>query len=475
MGESTFFGLPISVPVWLNVVIVTALTVLAGIMAGLIMCVFSLDVNRLNGMVQSGNTRDAYLAKRVLMVLEKPHWLLVTLLVWNDLALEMQPLLLNMFLHPAAAVVVSVAITLIFCEIIPQAVFIHHAFAASAYLAPLVYALMWLTSPIAWPLSKLLDVIVGDKESVFFQRRQLRELIRLQEEIREQKRNENAEEDAAAPTASEADEADDDLTKEEVTIMLNVLSLSESTAKGMLHAPIEAMFKLHADAIVTQRVVEEVFNNGYTFIPVYDDEKDPTSVSRILMAKALLLLVYRAETESTRVRDLPLMPLARFSGDTQGTEIFLALQEMSPSIAAIVDSPAPFSPSLEAEIEHQPQSKVVGILTLRNVTELVHQTTFKPELDPRNPSPMQLMMHSWKTYRRFGESGGQRDGDPRNRIHHHCPRHHHHQYQRHSYHHRYSPNRSGGDDGGSPSRYASQRLEEGPKSPCSPASNRYLR
>ncbi|KPA84927.1 hypothetical protein ABB37_01375 [Leptomonas pyrrhocoris] len=387
MGE-TFFGMSVTVPAPIGVLIVLVLICLAGMMAGLVLCVFSLDIGRLTGIAYSGNQADAEGAKRLLAILEKPHWLLMALLTWNDIALEMMPLVLNAFLNPVVAIVTSVAITLIFCEILPQAIFIHHAFEFCAFLSPFIRALMWVTAPVAWPIGRLMDAIVGDKEAVFFQRRELREIIRIQDEMNEKKRQEKraAQESGQEDEENESDE--EDLTKEEATLMLNVLSLSESTAKDMIQIPIADMFKWHIDTILSHSAIAEVFAKGYNFIPVYEDLNNPANVTQLLMTKMLLLLIYRSESEELRVRDLQLMPLTRFSGGTQATDIFVHLQRISPSIVAITDGG---------------DDKVIGLLTLRNVSEQLHETTFEAEMDPRNHSPMQLMMRSWKVFRRVGE------------------------------------------------------------------------
>lgn len=387
MGES-FFGMSVSIPAPIGVLIVLILICVAGTMAGLVLCVFSLDIGRLTGFMHSGNQADADGAKRLLKILENPHWLLIALLTWNDIALEMMPLVLNAFLHPVVAIIASVAITLVFCEILPQAIFIHHAFEFCAFLSPFIRALMWVTAPVAWPIGRLMDAIVGDKEAVFFQRRELREIIRIQDELNEKRRQEKraAQESGLEDEENESDE--EDLTKEEATLMLNVLSLSESTAKDMIQIPIDSMFKWHIDTVLSLSAIAEVFAKGYNFIPVYEDVNDPANVTQLLMTKMLLLLIYRSESEELRVRDLQLVPLPRFSGATQATDIFVRLQTISPSITAITDGD---------------DNKVIGLLTLRNVSEQIHETTFQAEMDPRNPSPMQLMVRSWKVFRRVGE------------------------------------------------------------------------
>ncbi|KPI90138.1 hypothetical protein ABL78_0783 [Leptomonas seymouri] len=386
--SETFFGMSVVVPPLVGVLIVLILICLAGMIAGLVLCVFSLDIGRLTGIVHSGNQADAEGAKRLLAILDKPHWLLIALLTWNDIALEMMPLVLNAFLNPVVAVVTSVAITLVFCEILPQAIFIHHAFEFCAFLSPFIRMLMWITAPVAWPIGRLMDEIVGDKEAVFFQRRELREIIRIQEEMNEKRRQEKRVAQEGGLEDEENESNDEDLTKEEATLMLNVLSLSESTAKDMIQIPIDDMFKWHIDTILSPSAIAEVFAKGYNFIPVYEDVNDPSNVTQILMTKMLLLLIYWSESEELRVRDLQLVPLLRFSGETQATDIFVRLQGISPPLVAITD-----------EVD----DKVIGLLTLRNVLEQIHETTFHAEMDPQNPSSMQLMVRSWKVFRRVGE------------------------------------------------------------------------
>lgn len=386
--SETSFGMSVTIPAPIGVLIVLILICLAGMMAGLVLCVFSLDVGRLTGLTQSGNHADASGAKRLLTILENPHWLLIALLTWNDIALEMMPLVLSAFLNPVMAIVASVAITLIFCEILPQAIFIHHAFGFCAFLSPFIRALMWVTAPVAWPIGRLMDAVVGDKEAVFFQRRELREIIRIQDELNEKRRREKRAAQESGLEDEENESAEEDLTKEEATLMLNVLSLSESTAKDMIESPIDSMFKWHIDTILSPSAIADVFANGYSFVPIYEDANEPTNVTQLLMTKMLLLLIYRTELEELRVRDLQLVPLPRFSGATQATDIFVRLQGISPSIVAITD---------------EGDDKVIGLLTLRNVTEQIHETTFQAEMDPRNPSPMQLIVRSWKVFRRVGE------------------------------------------------------------------------
>lgn len=65
---------------------------------------------------RSGTERQKQLAKRIKPVLERPHVLLVTLLVCNALAAEALPLVLDRLADPITAIVVSVTVVLLFGE-----------------------------------------------------------------------------------------------------------------------------------------------------------------------------------------------------------------------------------------------------------------------------------------------------------------------------------------------------------------------
>lgn len=65
---------------------------------------------------RSGTERQRRLAQRIQPVLERPHVLLVSLLVCNALAAEGLPLVLDRLADPATAIILSVSVVLVFGE-----------------------------------------------------------------------------------------------------------------------------------------------------------------------------------------------------------------------------------------------------------------------------------------------------------------------------------------------------------------------
>lgn len=105
---------------WINLGVVIFCTVASGLMSGLTIGLASID--RLSLEVDSiGNSDVQKLTKRIFPVIDKHHWMLVTLLLCNACAMETLPIFLDKMVTPVEAIVISVSLVLIMGEIIPQA------------------------------------------------------------------------------------------------------------------------------------------------------------------------------------------------------------------------------------------------------------------------------------------------------------------------------------------------------------------
>ena len=57
-----------------------------------------------------------------------------------------------------------------------------YGLAIGAFMSPVVWMVIGITFPLSWPLSKLLDAILGQGEATFFRRGELKELVLLQQQ-----------------------------------------------------------------------------------------------------------------------------------------------------------------------------------------------------------------------------------------------------------------------------------------------------
>lgn len=131
-------------------------------MSGLTVGYLSIDELVLELKQKTGTEKEKKYSGIVIPILAKHHWLLVTLLVANAFAMEALPLFLDKLVPEFIAIILSVTLVLVFGEIIPQAICTGpNQVKIAAMISPVTIGLMWITSPISWPIGKLLDCVFG--------------------------------------------------------------------------------------------------------------------------------------------------------------------------------------------------------------------------------------------------------------------------------------------------------------------------
>ena len=98
------------------------LTLMAGLMSGLTLGLLSLDALDMEVLARSGTPAEKRYAGAIKPLVERQHFVLVTLLLCNAGAMEALPLFLDRLADPVTAIAISVSAVLVFGEILPQAV-----------------------------------------------------------------------------------------------------------------------------------------------------------------------------------------------------------------------------------------------------------------------------------------------------------------------------------------------------------------
>ncbi|CAN8311097.1 unnamed protein product [Cochlearia groenlandica] len=297
-------------PWWFVVVGVACLLVLfAGIMSGLTLGLMSLGLVELEILQQSGSSSEKKQASAILPVVKKQHQLLVTLLLCNAAAMEALPICLDKIFHPFVAVLLSVTFVLAFGEIIPQAICSRYGLAVGANFLWLVRILMILCYPIAYPIGKILDVVIGHNDTLF-RRAQLKALVSIH--------------------SLEAGKGGE-LTHEETMIISGALDLSEKTAEEAM-TPIESTFSLDVNTKLDWETVGKILSRGHSRIPVFLG--NPKNIIGLLLVKSLLTV--RAERE-TPVSSVSIRKIPRVPSDMPLYDILNEFQKGSSHMAAVVD------------------------------------------------------------------------------------------------------------------------------------------
>ncbi|XP_048136130.1 DUF21 domain-containing protein At4g14240-like isoform X7 [Rhodamnia argentea] len=284
------------------------LVLFAGIMSGLTLGLMSLGLVDLEILQRSGTNAEKKQAAAILPVVQKQHQLLVTLLLCNACAMEALPIYLDKLFNQYVAIILSVTFVLAFGEVIPQAICTRYGLAVGANFVWLVRILMIICYPIAYPIGKVLDWVLGHNEALF-RRAQLKALVSIH--------------------SQEAGKGGE-LTHDETTIISGALDLTEKTAEEAM-TPIESTFSLDVNSKLDWEAMGKILARGHSRVPVYSG--NPKNVIGLLLVKSLLTV--RPETE-TPVSAVSIRRIPRVPADMPLYDILNEFQKGSSHMAAVV-------------------------------------------------------------------------------------------------------------------------------------------
>ncbi|OAY75923.1 DUF21 domain-containing protein [Ananas comosus] len=198
---------------WVYLMVCLGLVMFAGLMSGLTLGLMSLSLVDLEVLRKAGTPTDQINAAKILPVVKNQHLLLCTLLIGNSLAMEALPIFLDALLPAWGAILISVTLILAFGEIIPQAVCSRYGLSVGARLAGVVRILLLVFFPVAYPISKLLDWLLGKGHFALMRRAELKTLVDMH--------------------GNEAGKGGE-LTHDETTIITGALDLTQKTAKDSM-------------------------------------------------------------------------------------------------------------------------------------------------------------------------------------------------------------------------------------------------
>ena len=342
---------------WIYLGVYVALVLIAGLMSGLTMGLLSLDIMSLNVLSSGGKPQEQKHAKKILPLVKRHHLLLVTLLLSNAAAVESMPLFLDKISSPVIAIVVSVTAVLIFGEVIPQAICTRYGLAIGATLSPLVIFLMVVTFPVSWPLSKLLDCLLGTDHSTFFRRAELSVLVNLHQNLDE--------------------ENEDPLTADEAMIINGALKMRDK-AVGEICTPIESVFSLNINEKMDRATMNLVLEKGHSRVPVCKDSKN--CFLGLLLIKNLIKIDPDDNLSMLQVFDEYRQPLYKISENTELYSVLNLFQLGKSHMFAVTANQGALARNVELT-PLSPSDLVIGIITLEDVIEELIQEEIIDETD----------------------------------------------------------------------------------------------
>ncbi|XP_050049272.1 unextended protein-like isoform X1 [Dermacentor andersoni] len=236
------------VPVWVNLLLIGTLLVWSGLFSGLTLGLMALDKTELKVIESCGTPEERDYARKILPLRRRGNYLLCTLVLGNVCVNSSFTILLDGMLSsgPVAVLLSTLGIVLL-GEIIPQAICSRYGLAIGARTILITKLFMIITFPLSWPISKLLDCVLGEEIGNVFDREKLTEYLRITKDYAQ-------------------------LENEELNIIFGALELTKKTAADIM-TRIEDVYMLPYDAVLDFETMSEIVKRGYTRIPVYEGTK----------------------------------------------------------------------------------------------------------------------------------------------------------------------------------------------------------
>lgn len=328
-----------------------ALVCCAGVVSGLNLALFSIDPIYVRIQGKTGTPQQQRYAEKLLPLLKNQHLTLVSLLVSNAALATALPLFLERLLNPIASLLVSVTAVLFFGEVMPQATFVRRAIPVCSFLAPFMWCLIAITFVISYPFSKLLDRIIGHKVEAM-EKEQLGAFFQLHE-----------------TNPNEVDQ----LLGSEVNVMRGAMALSTKTVKDVLKTTLDQTFMLSSSQPLSEQTIESILTSGFSRIPVCKND-NRKHVLGALLTKSLLPLAFTQPNPPPLVGDYHLNEVLRISEETSLYNVYESFQSGISNMAVVYSA----------------KGLMVGLLTLEDIFEVMHNMSITDETDLQNDHPLQV-------------------------------------------------------------------------------------
>ena len=185
-------------------------------------------------------------------------------------------------------------------------------------------------SPVAWPIARLLDRILGEDHGTFYKKAGLKTLVNLHKNL---------------------GAAGEQLNSDEVTIISAVLDLKEKHV-GSIMIPMEDVFTMSVDDVLDEQTMDLVLSHGYSRIPIYTRDNPENFVGMLLVK---MLITYDPE-DCKRVGDFALATLPETRPETSCLDIVNYFQEGKSHMVLVSEYPGEDHGAL-------------GVVTLEDVIE----------------------------------------------------------------------------------------------------------
>ena len=235
-------------PVYVVVIVYVVLLLVSALCSGLNLGLMSLDLSELNLLKKIGSPQEKLYANKIYPLRKHGNLLLCSILLGNVLVNSTSTLILGSYLEGVFAAIGSTIFIVLFGEIFPQAACSRYGLAIGAKTRYIMYAIMAITFVVAYPLSKVLDFILGKEIAMVYSRDKVRELMRR------------------------AKDGKDGIEEKQFKLISGALDFKSKTVEQIM-VPAKDVFSLDINAILDFDTFKTILYHGYSRIPVHEFTK----------------------------------------------------------------------------------------------------------------------------------------------------------------------------------------------------------
>ncbi|XP_023288042.1 metal transporter CNNM4 isoform X2 [Orussus abietinus] len=333
-------------PVWLSIFIILMCLCFSALFSGLNLGLMAMDRTELKILCNTGTEKEKKYARTIQPVRDHGNYLLCSILFSNVLVNSTFTILLDDLTSGLVAVICSTLAIVTFGEISPQAICSRHGLCVGAKTIYITKLTMILTFPLSYPISKILDYLLGEEIGNVYNRERLKELVKVTTGY-------------------------NDLEKDEVNIIAGALELRKKTVADIM-TRIEDVYMLDYNAILDFETVSDIMKSGFSRIPVFEGTRN--NIITMLYIKDLAFV----DPDD----NMPLRTLCQFYQnpcnfvfeDVTLDVMFQQFKEGHKGHMAFVHR-------VNNEGEGDPFYEVIGLVTLEDVIEELIQAEIMDETD----------------------------------------------------------------------------------------------
>uniref|UniRef100_A0A8D8LJS2 Metal transporter CNNM4 n=1 Tax=Cacopsylla melanoneura TaxID=428564 RepID=A0A8D8LJS2_9HEMI len=249
-------------PLWVQCFIMVVCLIISFIFSALNLGLMALDVHELQMLISSGTTVEKKYASKILPVRKNGNYLLCCILLLLTFTNAIFTTILDSLTSGIIAVALTTITLVIIGEILPQSIGSRYGLAIGAHTIYMTYVAMWFTFPLAYPMGKALDFLLGEEIGSIKTRENLKALVHATSNLVALKRD-------------------------EVNIISGALEMSQKKVEDIM-TKLEDCFMLDIETILDFTVISDIVRTGYSRVPVYEGKR--TKIVSIIMTKDMAVI-----------------------------------------------------------------------------------------------------------------------------------------------------------------------------------------